>query len=207
MLSFRGPLATVNSCLKTVDSPLIVHGQPYSYIRAIHYNEEDKKLFIEMDQSQKQQQEEKAKGILVGDFVFIPKKGFFPATIDPIFEQREISAQKIGKIFFKHAPILQRFLNKPIHVGNNRIQYDLFFDTEERLHIECYLFEKKDLQKKSSARFGNWVYLEKKGFFQVENWLFEGITKIIERADISEFVSQHRAWLNSSSLSNTCLHH
>lgn len=189
--------------LKTVDSPLVAHGQPYSYIRAIHYNESDKKLFIEMDQSQKQQQEEKTKGIPVGDFVFIPKKGFFPATIDPIFEQREISAQKIGKVFFKHAPILQKFLNKPIHAGNNRIQYDLFFDAEERLHIECYLFEKKDLQKKSSARFGDWVYLEKKGFFQIENWLFDGITKIIEKSDVSEFVSQHRAWLNCFPLFQT----
>lgn len=191
------------SVLATVDSPLVVHGQPYSYIRSIRYNEEDKKLFIEMDQSQKQQQEEKSKGIRVGDFVFISKKGFFPATIDPIFEQKEISAQKIGKIFFKHVPILQKFLNKQIHAGNNRIQYDLFFDSEEKLHIECYLFEKKDLQKKSSARFGNWVYLEKKGFFQVENWLFDGITKIIKRADVSEFVSQHRAWLNSFPLFQT----
>ncbi|MDR2539772.1 MAG: DEAD/DEAH box helicase [Chlamydiales bacterium] len=189
--------------LKTVDSPFTVHGQPYSHIRAIHYHEVDKKLFIEMDPSQREQQEEKTKGISVGDFIFIPKKGFFPAAMDPIFEQREISAQKIGKVFFKHAPILQRFLNKPIHTGNHRIQYDLFFDIEERLHIECYLFEKKDLQKKSSARFGNWVYLEKKGFFQVEDWLFDGITKIVEKADVSEFVSQHRAWLNHFPLFQT----
>lgn len=189
--------------LKTVDAPLVVHGQPYSYIQAIYYDEEDKKLFIEMDQSQKQQQEEKTNGISVGDFVFIPKKGFFPANIDPIFEQKEISAPKIGKIFFKHAPILQRFLKQPIHMAKHRIQYDLFFDQDERFHIECYLFEKKDLQKKFSARFGNWVYLEKKGFFQVENWLFDGITKIIERVDVSEFVSQHRAWLNSFPLFQT----
>lgn len=189
--------------LKTVDSSLVVHGQPYSYIRAIRYNEIDKKLLIELDQSQQQQKEEQAKGILVGDFIFVPKKGFFPAKIDPIFEQREISEQKIGKVFLKHAPILQKFLNKPIHAGNNRIQYDLFFDEEERLHIECYLFEKKDLQQRSSARFGNWIYLEKKGFFQVENWLFEGITKVIERADVSDFVSQHRAWLNSFPLFQT----
>lgn len=183
--------------LKTVDSPLAVHGQPYSFIRAIRYNEVDKKLLIEMDQSQKQQKEEREKGITVGDFIFVPKKGFFPAKVDPIFEQKEISAQKIGKVFFKHAPILQRLLNKPIYADNNRIQYDLFFDAEERLHIECYLFKKKDLQKRSSARFGEWVYLQKKGFFHIGNWLFEGVAKVIERADISEFVSQHRAWLNS----------
>lgn len=189
--------------LKTVHSPLVVHGQPYSYIRAICYNEVDKKLLIELDQSQQQQKEEQAKGILVGDFRFIPKKGFFPAKIDPIFEEKEISEQKIGKVFLKHAPILQRFLNKPIHAGNNRIQYDLFFDAKERLHIECYLFEKKDLQQRTSARFGNWIYLETKGFFQVENWLFEGITKVIERADVSEFVSQHRAWLNGFPLFQT----
>lgn len=189
--------------LKTVNSPLTVYGQPYSYIRAINYHEMDKKLLIELDQSQKQQKKEKAKGTLVGDFIFIPKKGFFPAKIDPIFEQREISEQKIGKVFLKHAPILQRFLNQPIHEGNNRIQYDLFFDKEERLHIECYLFEKKDLQKRTSARFENWIYLEKKGFFYAENWLFEGIAKVIERADVSEFVTQHRAWLNSFPLFQT----
>lgn len=183
--------------LKTVDSPLAVHGQPYSFIRAICYDEKDKKLLIEMDQSQSQQKEEREKGIAVGDFVFVPKKGFFPAKIDPIFEQKEISAQKIGKVFFKHAPILQKLLNKPIYASNNCIQYDLFFDEEERLHIECYLFEKKDLQKKSSARFGEWVYLAKKGFFRVEGWLFDGVAKIIEKANISEFVSLHRAWLNN----------
>ncbi len=76
-------------------------------------------------------------------------------------------------------------------------QYKLFFDKEGDFHIETYLFEEGDLEKSLSAFFAPWVYLEGKGFYQLEKPYFDVADKSIPKAEMSEFVNRHRLWLQS----------
>ena len=132
-----------------------------------------------------------------GDWVFLPDKGFFPSQIDPIFNRPEISEEKVGSVLKKHSHIIEKYLmGTKIYPTSVKANYHLFFDNQENLHICCYVFEKDDLMQKNSAYFGPWVYVDRKGFYLLENLLFNGIEKIISREHMSDFINRHRAWLN-----------
>src|SRR5262249_2394485 len=129
--------------------------------------------------------------------VYVPKKGFFPADIDPVFHQDEIPTEKIGSILHKHVRLLEKYLTgTKIHSGSIKPSYSLFLDEKDNLHLRCSVFVEGDLMHKNAAYFGHWVYLDKKGFYLLENPLFEGIEKVIPRVEMNDFINRHRAWLN-----------
>jgi hypothetical protein len=189
--------------LATVESPLPVHELQEQKIEAIRYDVE--KRVFHLDSTPLSQEVSGSFSELmgvklkqIGDWLFVPGKGFFPARIDPIFKQREIPTEKIGSVLHKHPQIIQKYLlNTQLHLDAFKAQYEIAFDLENQLQIRCYAFEKGDLQKPTSAYFGSWVYIENKGFYLLENLLFDGIEKVIPRAQISEFINRHRVWLNS----------
>ena len=58
------------------------------------------------------------------------------------------------------------------------------------------MFEKGDLEKKTSAYLTSWVYLEDKGFFPFGNARFEKLETVISADKIGDFINEHRLWLN-----------
>jgi superfamily II DNA or RNA helicase len=186
--------------LSAVNSPLPVHEFQEYRIDAIRYDVGKRVLQIEkapFQQGARRSSETEVPGsIEVGEWFFVPKKGFFPQRVDPIFKQDEISQEKIGSVLHKHPLILQRYLvDVKIHLGGVKAHYHVQFDEGENLHIACYVFEKGDLQKPDSAYFGAWAYIQEKGFYPLENLLFEGVEKIVPRAQMNDFINRHRVWL------------
>src|SRR5687768_1039903 len=78
-----------------------------------------------------------------------------------------------------------------------KAHYRLLFDAEGNLDIEVDVFEPGDLQQTRSACFVPWVYVDGKGFFLVEDWLFDGKEKVIPKAEIADFINRHRLWLHN----------
>ncbi|MBS0605076.1 MAG: DEAD/DEAH box helicase [Verrucomicrobia bacterium] len=185
--------------LASVDSPLPVYEFQDYRIEAIRYDVKERALRIEkgpISSKTSARSEEALQGIEVGEWLFVPKKGFFPQRIDPIFKQDEIPQEKIGSVLHKHPLILQKYIvGAKLHVSPVKAQYHVQFDADENLHIACYVFEKGDLQKADSAYFGPWVYLQDKGFYLLDNLLFEGVEKIVPRAQMNDFINRHRVWL------------
>lgn len=182
--------------LSTVSSPLIVDESAHYQIEEILYDIERRAFLVVHSEHQQDVKSVKEKGLEVGDWIFVPKKGFFSNAVDPIFQQEEISRDKIGSVLGKHGMIVQKFLkNEKIHFSRVKAQYSITFDEHANLHICSYLFEKGDLQKLDSAYFGSWVYLSKKGFYPLENPLFDGVEKVIFKDKVSEFINNHRVWL------------
>ena len=191
---------TLIPTLATVKSPLAVHEFQDYQIRAISYDVRQKLFKIDKapltQRPSKSSQEETQGGMEVGQWLFVPQKGFFPKTIDPIFNQDQIPQEKIGSLLHKHPLTLQRHLvNAKIHLSPRPVQYDVHFDGDENLHIVCYVFEKGDLSRGDSAYFGSWIYIQGKGFYPLENLLFEGVEKIVPRAAVNDFIKLHRVWL------------
>ncbi len=186
--------------LGTVASPLAVHEFVESKIEKIRYDVEKRRFLIKKSRVKAEisaKEEEAAGAIEVGEWLFIPKKGFFPKRMDPIFKQDEIPQDKIGSVLHKHPLIFQKYLVLgTIHLGHIKPQYHVYFDKEENLHIVCYLFEKGDLQKEHSAYFGQWAYVQGKGFYPLENQLFDGVEKIVMRSQMNDFINKHRVWLS-----------
>ncbi len=186
--------------LSSVDSPLPVHEFQEHKIDAIRYDVEHRLFRIEKtflpEKIARTPDAEFPEAIEVGEWMYVPKTGFFPQRIDPIFKQDEIPREKIGSVLHKHSLILQKYLvNEKIHLSGVKAQYHVHFDSEENLHIACYVFEKGDLQMPDSAYFGPWAYIQGKGFYLLENLLFEGVEKVIPRAQMNDFINRHRVWL------------
>src|ERR1700722_8476974 len=203
LLSISFYIAEVNwpmliGALATVTSPLSVYEFQDYKIKAIHYDAENKRFTIEKTAvAHKVPTAPKgSEAIEVGEWLYVPGKGFFPQRIDPIFNQEAIDHPMIGSVLHKHPLILQKYLaNAKIHLTPTKAQYHIQFDSQENLHIVCYVFEKGDLQKKNSAYFGPWTFVPEKGFYPLENLLFEGVEKIIPREQMNDFINRHRVWL------------
>lgn len=186
--------------LGAVKSPLAVYEFQDEPIEEIQYDVKNR-LFQIKKKSSSQGEAAVIKGgnltgIEVGQWLFVPKKGFFPQKVDPIFKQDVIPEEKIASLLQKHAALLQKYCTGvKIHLGGIKAQYHVQFDQDDNLHITCYAFEIGDLQKQDSVYFGPWVYIQEKGFYLLENLLFEGAQKVIPRKQMNDFINRHRVWL------------
>jgi superfamily II DNA or RNA helicase len=132
---------------------------------------------------------------IVGDWIFVPGKGFFPRQLDQVFD-RDIRAEKVGFVLNHYSAIVQKYLrNIEVHLQPVDAHYEISFDEKHELYIRCYVFEKGDLQKEGARTFGSWVYLPQKGFYRLEKMLFDAFEKVVPFAKMNEFINRHRAWL------------
>jgi len=188
--------------LTTVDSPLPVYEFFHRSIESIVYDAGQKAFIIDFKEGAvakeaKIEAQDESKMIPLGDWIYIPSKGFFPARKDQFFEKRLIAKEHIPQFLSRHQKIVQKHLqNTSLHLGSVAVKYHLFFDALKQLHICAYLFEIGDLQTKDAAFFGHWAYVENKGFYFLDNLLFEGVEKIIPPTRLSDFINRHRNWLN-----------
>lgn len=188
--------------LSQVQSPLPAYEFQQHKIEAIHYDPDKKKLLIQSAPLQSQVDFQlsdhlKAQGIPVGDWIYLSKKGFFPSQIDPIFNGPEIQQEKLGGVLQKHVHLIEKYLSgTTIHPVSVKANYTLFFDAGDNLHIRCFVFTPDDLTQELSAYFGPWVYIHPKGFYRLDNLLFSGVEKIVQRPLMNDFINRHRGWLN-----------
>jgi len=171
-------------------SPLQVFDQEDESVEAVEYDPITCSLKIRHKQGVLIQGGE-AKGISVGDWLFIPGKGFYRQQLDSLFQQEVVPKEKIAEILSRSPKTLQRYLT--IHSDPVPAQYRLFFDSESNLHVELYAVEPGDLTQ--AALFPPWAYVSG-SFVLLQDLLFDEQEKIIAKAEVSEFVSRHRLWLH-----------
>jgi SNF2 family DNA or RNA helicase len=183
--------------LPSVNTPFTVHEFQAYRLQALHYDIKRRCLFVEKTDAASEPSEKSESGIAVGEWVFVPSQGFFPQRLDSAFDEEAISQHKIGALLSKYPAIVRKYLvGIPFHSQGQRANYDLYFDGMGQLHIVCYLFQKGDLLHEDSTYFGPWVYLHNKGFYCLEEILFEGVEKIITHAQMNDFINHHRVFLN-----------
>lgn len=181
--------------LKTIQSPLEIHEFSDLDIKQMRYDSETKTLFIDSEsvgESRTMQE-----GITLGEWAFLKGNGFYKTSVDPLLEQSEVTESKIGKMLSKHGKLVKKYLKETsMNLSPIKAQYELFFNGESQLHIRCYAFNPQDLNKPKSAFFGSWAYIEEKGFFLLEDLLFDQIEEILPKEKIGSFVSRNKNWLN-----------
>jgi superfamily II DNA or RNA helicase len=180
--------------LATVKSPLVVHVREHR-IDKISYDPDKHCFYVKR---KGKEEPPKEKGLRVGDWTFVVDKGFFPAEMDPIFDQPVIEKEKVEAVLQKHLALMEEYLEGTVvHPYAVPIRYTLVFDEDDSLHIVGFVFKEGDLTHARSAYFGSWVYLDDKGFFLLENQLFNAAQKIIPAEEMNDFINQHRAWLSN----------
>ncbi len=201
--SFGFYIAEVNwpkiiPALTTVKSPLTVSELSYRVLGKMSYDPQKREMHLEFKGQKEEADKEETMGggVQVGEWLFMPQRGFFPGRLDPLLNEKVIPAQRMQALLQKHAKLVKKYLvGTPLELEEVNVQYALHIDQRQTLHIVSYVFEPGDLQKPTSAYFGPWVYVERKGFFHLQNLFFDGVEKIVSKPLVGDFVSRHRHWL------------
>jgi len=179
-------------CLNSVSSPLKVFESKGDTIEKIEYDEVSQGLKI-THKSSVLKENQLPNGYNLGEWIYVDSIGFYRKKSDSLFQAHWIPAEKMSEAL-SHAADLQKFL--PIHLEPLKAQYRLYF-VGNVFHIELYIFEPRDLFEPNAACFFPWVYLPSKGFYLLEDCLFEGKEKIILPEQMADFINRHRVWLHN----------
>ncbi|MBS0626167.1 MAG: DEAD/DEAH box helicase [Verrucomicrobia bacterium] len=181
--------------LATVRSPLQVFDSEDHTIEKIEYDEASRSLII-LHRGGVGSGESDFQGFSLGeDWLYVEGKGFYRKRNDPLIASGRIGPDKVAEALRTSQKTLQKFL--PIHPEPIKAQYRLKIDAEARLHIELFAFEPGDMQDDRASCFPPWVYLPGKGFYRLDDWMFEEKEKVIERDQVAAFVNKHRLWLHN----------
>lgn len=178
--------------LEMQNSSLALYTGGERILVAMHFDPQKKLIRLE----HREKRSGSRQGIVIGKWLYQPTIGFTAPLEDSMLEEAEIPAQEISTFLTTHLKTVQKFLETPLIPGKKSLKHHLFFDKKWNLHIDAYLFEIGDLQKKSTCHFNNWFYLEEKGFIQVDGKRFTPFTLLIEQEKVSSFVSEQRIWLS-----------
>ena len=183
--------------LLTVDAPLRVYDMADREIERMVYDKEGKRVLIKLKEGVELKEAPPAETeIQVGEWQYVPRRGFYPVHFDPLLLEKEVPERKMGALFHNHARLLERFLcDETIHRGLYELSYHLELTQQKGLSICAYLLEPGDLQHPLSVRFDSWVYVAEKGFYHVKEPLFEELERVIPLAKVSGFISKHSNWL------------
>jgi SNF2 family DNA or RNA helicase len=184
------------SSLTTVESLLKTHEFSHEQIRRIFYDPLRKVFNLDILRSE--EEEKPVVAYPVGEWSYVPGKGFYPSRIDPLLNEKVIHSSQIGEFLHRHQHLVETHLvGTKINLTPIPAKYNLFFDPSQSLHLVCYAFDKGDLQRPGAARYGSWVFLQDKGFFLLEDVMFEETEKIIPKAEVSAFITRYRHWLHA----------
>lgn len=177
--------------LNTVHAPLKVFEEKELLISNISYDSA-KKVFIIEKKGKKEEEKSPLKGKVIGEWIFVVGKGFYPINPDPLLESPIIHFDKIPETLSLYGDLFNRYL-KNIHVDPIKPNYHLFFDQKENLNITSFLFEIGDLDEKGGWYRYPWIYIPSKGFYRLSRPLFQH-GKIL-KDQVADFVDKHRHFL------------
>lgn len=182
--------------LARMETPIAFHEFSSLTVQKMRYDSDERILHIDALEEEGKTLEPGPNDILVGNYYYSEKHGFFPDKTDPILYKRHVSGHDLEVLLSRYPRYIQQYLeDDAIHLSETPLSYELYFDREGNLHIVSYLFEKGDLGKPQSADYGRWVYVEGRGFFRIGDPEFHELHKVVLRDGVGEFVSRHRIWL------------
>lgn len=189
--------------LAQVSSPLKVFGLQGEGIGSITYDEKAKTLSIHSKKKRSHGQippvlSHPKGGIPLGDWLYVPKEGFYLKDAHHLLLHPVLQKKEIPQALDEYS-LVMRSLMKDVEIYEEPVSlsYHMEFDEDWNLLVRAYLFVPGDLSKTYSQLYGDWAYLEGKGFYKLEDIIFDEVEMLISRKDVSDFISRHRAWLNT----------
>jgi SNF2 family DNA or RNA helicase len=196
-------LPIIIPALKTVNSPLAVYQSMNRGIERIIYDAQAHEMIIEETKEQATKKEKKHlvipsdQNVVLEGWVYIPKKGFYAEDFHSLLQTPVLQSEDIVHALTDYTRLISSLLvDYAVHREPTSLSYELHFDPHWNLHITAYLFEPGDLTTHESWMIGDWAFLEKDGFYLIENKRFEDTHTEISFYEVSDFVGQNRAWLN-----------
>jgi superfamily II DNA or RNA helicase len=197
-------LPLVVDSLKTVKSPLAVYHADRREIDRITYDKQNQVLKIEEKKEEKgpglrHRKAVRKKGAIPLDgWIFVPGDGFYAEEPHELLKTPVLHGEEIVQVLTEHTRLISSLIvDCHVHREPMSLSYQLHFDQGWNLHILAYLFEPGDLTTGDSWLMGNWAYLDDDGFYPIEGNRFDSSEMVVSLYQVSDFVSQNRAWLNT----------
>lgn len=135
---------------------------------------------------------------LIPGWIYLPSIGFYSTAPKEFLSHEKIEQGEIDAFLTEYTPFFKSHLvGVPIYDYPQVPNYTVHFDEKWNLHIAAYLHREGDLSEPTSALFGNWVYIENKGFYRLEGKAFPDLETVVPKEEVSHFVRANRAWLNA----------
>lgn len=197
-------LPLVIESLKTVKSPLTIYHAPRGEIECITYDKKEQILHIQEKQEDKKtllsskKGIQQAKAIPLSGWKFIPEEGFYAEEPHELLKTPSLQGEEIAYALTEHTRLISSLIvDCHVYTEPVNLSYHLHFDPEWNLHIKAYLFELGDLTAGDSWLMNNWAYVDEDGFYPIEGNRFHDPYIVIPIHQVSDFVSQNRAWFNT----------
>ncbi|MFA6118418.1 MAG: DEAD/DEAH box helicase [Parachlamydiales bacterium] len=195
------PFESLNDLIPTlssVKSSLRLFEYQGQEISKIIYVPEKVMFYIEKTKGISKADLDKHIGKKIGEYIYVEDVGFYPIEPDELLHEDIIQKDRISYFLKKYIHVFEKKLqNVKIFTQPVIPQYFLYFDENENLIINTYLFDDTDFEKPNSCFFNSWVYIQDKGFFCLENEVFDEPKKIISRENVSDFITKHKIWLHN----------
>lgn len=186
-------LERVIPTLNTVNASLKLFKSTEEKIKSISYQENERRFVIERSANRVKERAEAT--LLIGRWAYYPGLGFTEKTSSSFLLTRNfIEKNEIPDFLESHAEEIRPFI--AIHEKNLPLAYAIHFDPKWNWHFSAYVLEKGDLQQPGAALYGRWAYLPNRGFYPIEDILFETTEVVLSPAEVSYFIHHHRIWLN-----------
>ncbi len=190
-------LPLIIPALATVPSPLKVHNAPEDTIQKITYDKKKGILEVEPKKMARREKQTAKNGIILGGWLYVPGDGFYVQDKHSLLTKTALQGKEIADALNEHFSVVASFLEgTKIYEDPIDVSYAIAFDTDWNLLINCYLFNPGDLALPYSRLFGDWVYIDEDGFYKIQGNKFDQIETIVPAEEVSEFIRQHRTWLN-----------
>lgn len=191
-------LPLIIPALANVNSPLKVHNAPQERIQGITYDKAAACLLITPKKSVHLEKVVEKSGILLNGWLYVPNDGFYVRDKHSLLSKAIISGKEVAQALNEHRQVIKSLLEgTKLHEDVVQASYSIAFDTKWDLLITCYIFSPGDLSTPYSHWFGDWVYIDDDGFYRLEGMRFDRVETVIPLQDVSEFIRQHRTWLNT----------
>lgn len=178
--------------LQTLHFPLEIIDREKDFWEKLIY--EEKSSCIRIEKNEEEKKTSLPTGVpLSGGWSYVSGKGFYREKKESSFSQGIIPKEKIGGFLSEYQEEIKAHFS--IFPEPKEWRYAVFFDEQDGLHIRPYIEEEGDLSREMAALFPPWAYVPNRGFFLMENWLFEEKEKLIPKERIAEFVNSHRHFL------------
>jgi SNF2 family DNA or RNA helicase len=161
----------------------------------------DEKIELDLDPEtldlkieKKKRELDKANRQEIGEYVFIPKVGFFRKELDSIFLDKKIDDMAV--FFKKYRGHLSSLLKNCTLDEEKKIpSYHLKVHSNGELVVTLHKVGQTVIDPKKDRLFGPYLLHDKKVFFELEGVLFDEIVKTIPKNMLKTFLTKHRAFL------------
>jgi superfamily II DNA or RNA helicase len=182
-------LPSIIPSLATIRSPLKVFDGNEEHFEKVSYDAHARVLHIQRAGAA---MDDAVEGIPVGEWTFVPGKGFYRRASGGVTHSGIIEAGQIAEVLLHSERLLSKYL--PIYPAPAR--YRLWLDEKATFHIELYVETPGDLNQAEAALFPPYAYVPGKGFFHLKDLLFEKVHTEVARAQVADFITHHRLWLH-----------